>query len=280
MLRQKWGSVVCPSCGNLVGVNDERCFNCGRWNPGLWGFAPVLSRLGRDLGFTQFVMGSCIILYFLSLVADARGISMGGFNFLAPSIPSLFLFGASGYRPVFEYGRWWTFLTAGWLHAGLLHILFNMMWIRQLAPATSEMYGASRMVIIYTIAGVTGFAASTLSRAYLPFLGGGDFTVGASAPIFGLLGALVYYGRRTGSSIVGDQAKSWAIALFIFGFIFRGIDNWAHLGGFAGGYATAQFLDPLRPERLDHLVGALVCLALTGIAIAFSIVDALGLFRL
>jgi rhomboid protease GluP len=280
MLRQKWGSVVCPSCGNLVGVNDERCFNCGRWNPGLWGFAPVLSRLGRDLGFTQFVMGACIILYFLSLVADAQGISMGGFNFLAPSVQSLFLFGASGFIPVFRYGRWWTFLTAGWLHAGLLHILFNMMWIRQLAPATSEMYGASRMVIIYTIAGVTGFAASTLSGAFIPFLGGAGFTVGASAPIFGLLGALVYYGRRTGSSIVGDQAKSWAIALFVFGFIFRGVDNWAHLGGFAGGYAAAKFLDPLRPERLDHLVGALVCLALTGIAIAFSIVDGLGLFRL
>ena len=271
---------MCPSCGNLVGVNDERCFNCGRWNPGLWGFAPVLNRLGRDLGFTQFVMGSCIILYFLSLVADAQGISMGGFNFLAPSVQSLFLFGASGFIPVFRYGRWWTFLTAGWLHAGLLHILFNMMWIRQLAPATSEMYGASRMVIIYTIAGVTGFGASTLSGAFIPFLGGAGFTVGASAPIFGLLGALVYYGRRTGSSIVGDQAKSWAIALFIFGFIFRGVDNWAHLGGFAGGYASAKFLDPLRPERLDHLVGALVCLALTGIAIAFSIVDGLGLFRL
>jgi len=95
-----------------------------------------------------------------------------------------------------------------------------------------------------------------------------------------LLGALVFYGRRTGSSIVGDQAKSWAVALFIFGFIFRGVDNWAHLGGFAGGYATAKFLDPLQPERLDHLVAALACLALTAMAIVFSIVSALGSFRL
>jgi rhomboid protease GluP len=281
MLRQKWGSVVCPSCGNLVGVNDDRCFTCGRWNPGLWGFAPALSRLGRDLGFTQFVMWSCIILYLLTLAADTKGVDMSGLNFLSPSLRSLFNFGASGAIPVFGYGRWWTFLTAGWLHAGALHILFNMMWIRQLAPATSEMYGASRMVIIYTIAGVTGFAASTFAGAFIaiPFLSGAGFTVGASAPIFGLLGALVLYGRRTGSSIVGDQAKSWAIGLFIFGFIFRGVDNWAHLGGFAGGYAAAKILDPLKPERLDHLVGALVCLALTGIAITFSVVDALGFLR-
>ncbi len=225
-------------------------------------------------------MWSCIILYLLTLAFDVQGVSTGGFNFLAPSGRSLFVFGASGVIPVFRAGRWWTFLTAGWLHAGVLHILFNMMWIRQLAPAASEMYGPSRMVIIYTFAGVTGFAASTLSGAFIPFLGGAGFTVGASAPIFGLLGALVFYGRRTGSSIVGDQAKSWAVALFIFGFIFRGVDNWAHLGGFAGGYATAKFLDPLQPERLDHLVAALACLALTAMAIVFSIVSALGSFRL
>jgi len=225
-------------------------------------------------------MWSCIILYLLTLAFDVQGVSTSGFNFLAPSLQSLFVFGASGVIPVFRAGRWWTFLTAGWLHAGVLHILFNMMWIRQLAPAASEMYGPSRMVIIYTIAGVTGFAASTLSGAFIPFLGGAGFTVGASAPIFGLLGALVFYGRRTGSSIVGDQAKSWAVALFIFGFIFRGVDNWAHLGGFAGGYATAKFLDPLQPERLDHLVAALACLALTAMAIVFSIVSALGSFRL
>ena len=275
MLRQKWGSVVCPSCRNLVGVNDERCFTCGRWNPGLWGFAPVLNRLGRDLGFTPFLMGACGVLYALMLAYDPNGINEGSIlNFFSPSTQSLFLFGASGAAPVFGYGRWWTLLTAGWLHAGLLHIFFNMMWVRQLAPATSEMYGASRMIIIYTIAGVVGFAASTFA-AFLPIFHGGTFTVGASAPIMGLLAALVYYGRRTGSSVVGDQAKAWTVGIIIFGFIMPGVDNWAHLGGFVGGYATAKFLDPLRPERLDHLIGALVCLGATGVAIAFSVWDGL-----
>ena len=284
MLRQKWGSLVCPSCGTLVGVQDEICLNCGRRNPGLWGFAPLLSRWGRDLGFTQLVMWGCIVLYLVSLVLDPSGIRAGGLlSFLSPSLQSLFLLGASGATPVFRFGRWWTVLSAGWLHAGILHIFFNMMWVRQLAPATSEMYGASRMVIIYTIAGITGFAASTVSSGmftFLPgFLRGAGFTVGASAPIFGLLGALVYYGRRTGSTMVGEQAKSWAMMLFVFGFIMPGIDNWAHLGGFAGGYGTAKFLDPLRPERLDHLIAALICLALTAVAIAFSVIDGLAIFR-
>jgi hypothetical protein len=49
--RQRTGSVVCSSCGSLVGVNDDRCYSCGRRNPGLWGFAPALRAFGNDLGF-------------------------------------------------------------------------------------------------------------------------------------------------------------------------------------------------------------------------------------
>src|SRR6185436_17876778 len=129
-------------------------------------------------------------------------------------------FGASGPVPVFRYGRWWTLLTAGWLHGGILHILFNMMSLRNVAPAISEMYGASRMIIIYTISGVTGFAASTFLGGMLgriPILGGGSITVGASASILGLIGALVYYGRRTGSTMIREQARSWLVMLVIMG---------------------------------------------------------------
>ena len=56
--RQKTGSVVCASCGSLVGVNDETCYTCGRRNPGLWGFSPMLRRFGNDLGFVTLVGSS------------------------------------------------------------------------------------------------------------------------------------------------------------------------------------------------------------------------------
>ena len=49
--RQTTGSVVCASCGSLVGVNDDTCYTCGRRNPGLWGFGPMLRAFGNDLGF-------------------------------------------------------------------------------------------------------------------------------------------------------------------------------------------------------------------------------------
>ena len=259
----------------LVGVNDATCYNCGRRNPGLWGFGPILRVLGRDLGFVPFVIGACIILYGLTLLFSRGAIGMGGpMSFMAPSSTALFLFGASGALPVFGLGHWWTVLSAGWLHGSALHILFNMMWVRQLAPATAELYGPGRMVIIYTAGSIAGFALSSFAGAFLPdliILRGGQFTVGASAPIFGLLGALVYYGRRGGSSAVGSQAASWAFSMMLFGFLMPGIDNYAHAGGFGGGWLAARVLDPLKPERIDHIAIAVVCLALTLISIATSV---------
>jgi rhomboid protease GluP len=278
--RQRTGSVVCPSCGKLVGVNDDKCMNCGRRNPGMWGFTPLFRKLGQDFGFTTAVIGGCVALYTISLLMDPSAIRMGGlFSLLSPSTKSLFLLGASGEIPVFGLGRWWTVLSATWLHGSLLHILFNMLWVRQLAPETAEAYGPARMVIIYTLAGATGFLLSSVVGHYLfflpSFLGGARFTIGASASIFGLLGAMVHYGRRRGSSAVGRQALGYAVVLALFGFVMPGIDNWAHLGGFAGGYAVSKWLDPWLPERVDHVVGAFACLAATVAAVLASVLTGL-----
>jgi rhomboid protease GluP len=276
--RQTEGAVVCSSCGTLVGVRDAQCLNCGRRNPGLWGFAPLVRRFGNDLGFVPLVTVTCGVLYVLTLLVSGDQIRTRGlFSLLAPNTVSLFLFGASGAVPVFEFGRWWTVLSASWLHGGLLHVVFNMMWVRQLAPATADIYGPGRTVILYTAAGVSGFVASSVAGAYLtwmpiPVLRGADFTIGASAAIFGLLGALVYYGRRGGSSGIHSQAIGYAIMLGFFGLVMPGIDNYAHAGGFVGGYLAGRIMDPLRPERLDHLVIALACLAASALSIVASLV--------
>jgi rhomboid protease GluP len=277
--RQRTGSVVCPGCGLLVGVNDRTCYNCGRWNPSLWGYSPLLRSLGHDLGFVQLIMGTTIVLYVLTLAWSGSEIRMDGLlRLLSPSVEALFVFGGSGAVPVFGYGRWWTVLTAGWLHGGLLHIAFNLLWVRQLAPANADLYGPGRTVIIYTVSGIVGFTLSSLMGVLapgLPFIGGARLTVGASAPIFGLLGSLVFYGRRMGSSHIGGVAWQYAIILFIFGLVFPGVDNYAHAGGFAGGYLAALLLNPARPERIDHIIVAVVCLAVTFVALLASVLLAL-----
>jgi rhomboid protease GluP len=267
--RQTSGSVLCPSCGSLVGVNDEACLICGRRRPGLFGFAALFRNLGNDFGFVTIVMWGCGAAYIATLVANPEGI--GGF--LSPSTGSLFLFGASGWVPVFGYGRWWTVLSAAWLHGGILHIGLNMMALRNLAPVTVHLYGAARTVLIYTAAAIAGFTASSVAGAYLPGpLRGAGFTVGASAPIAGLIGALLWYGRRGGSSYIGQQAKSIALGMLVFGFVMPGIDNWAHVGGLGGGWLMARILDPLKPERGDHMVMALACLALSVASVVASVV--------
>jgi rhomboid protease GluP len=262
----------------LVGVQDERCLNCGRWNPGMWGFAPTLTRLGRDMGFVPFVTASCVVVYALSVLADFQP-STGIFSIFSPTATGLFVFGGTGQVPVFAYGRWWTVLAASWLHVNLIHIILNMMSVRNVAPIVAEFYGASRMIIIYVIGGVAGFLTSTLWGRYIgiylqsiPFLHGALMTAGASASIAGLIGAVFYYGHRTGSAHVADQARMWIMSFLFMGFLFPRIDNFAHLGGLAGGYICAKFLDPLYPERLDHFIVAIALLVLSAIAVVVSVI--------
>jgi rhomboid protease GluP len=277
--RQTSGSVICTSCGVLVGVGDDTCYNCGRRNPGLWGYAPALRSLGHDLGFVPFVIGTCVILFVLTLVFSAGQMSGSGlFSLGSPTGPALFLFGSSGAFPVFEVGRWWTVLSAGWLHGGILHIFLNLLAVRQLAPAIADLFGPGRMVLIYTAGSVAGFTLSSVAGEFLPnliLLRGATFTVGASASIAALIGAVLAYGHRSGSSQARAYAMQYIIMLVIMGFLMPGIDNYAHLGGFGGGYFAAKFLDPLKPERVDHMAMALGCLALSMLSIVASFVTGL-----
>jgi len=273
--RKTEGSVLCTSCSVLVGVNDPTCYNCGRRNPGLWGFGPALRALGNDLGFVSIVTGGTIIMFVLSLVMSRDGTNIG----LSPSNTALQILGASGAVPVFARGWWWTVITAGWLHGGLLHIFFNVLWIRQLGPEIANLYGAGRMIILFTLSGIVGFTlSSVMGLLPIPFFGAG-VTVGASASIFGFLGALVHYGRRTGSSHIGQAGIQYAVFMGIMGFIFPGVDNAAHLGGFIGGYLGSMILDPIKKERIDHILIAVGCLVVTLGAIVATVLYALPYIR-
>ena len=270
--------MICSSCGVLVGVNDDTCYNCGRRNPGLWGYAPALRALGADLGFVPFVIGTCSVLYVLTLYASVPDINMTGlFGFLGPSRAALFLFGATGPGIVAPGGRWWSIVSASWLHGSALHIIFNMLSVRQLAPAVADLYGPGRMVIIYTAGGIAGFGLSVFWGLFLPAIpllgGGGGLTIGDSACITGLLGAIYYYGHRSGSSMARSYATQSIIFVLIQGIFLGGIiNNIAHIGGIIGGYFASRFLDPLKPERVDHILIALVCLGVSLLAVVVSVV--------
>ena len=95
----------------------------------------------------------------------------GLFGILAPSSGALYVLGAAGTLP-WAYGRWWTLFTAIYLHGNLLHILFNMMWVRQLAPPVEELFGRARLIVIFTVAGEElGGERGWLGSAQLALLG-------------------------------------------------------------------------------------------------------------
>jgi membrane associated rhomboid family serine protease len=266
--RQTSGSILCPSCGLLVGVNDEQCLNCGRRRPGLWGFTGPLALLRSEEGFVQFVLWTCGIVYALTLLADPSGIDFTpSLGFLSPG-DVIERFGIAGAIPVYLRGRWWTVLSAGWLHGSLVHLGFNMMAVRNLGPGVTHLYGTARTILIYVISCATGFLASSTAGYFLfglPWpVPGAPYTLGASASIFGFFGAILYYGRRGGSSAIRNQALQWIGFSMLIGFYpGMNIDNWAHLGGLAGGYLASVWLDPLKPERGDHAILAMVALALS-----------------
>ena len=282
--RQTSGSVVCFSCRKILSVELETCPHWGQNNPSLWGYARSIQRLGSDFGFLAIVTWGCIFLYVLTLLSDVSGIRNADvFSLLSPSVPSLVLFGASGSIPVFELGRWWTVLTAGWLHGNLLHIAFNLVWIRHLMPAVAQGYGAGRLALIYIFSTFTASLLSASAKQFLnlpTLLQGASISVGASGAVFGLLGALVSYGQLTHREGVKQQAFGYAVVLFFFGFVMANVDNWGHLGGFLGGYFITQmpWLHPQRSQRLYHLALALIGLLLTALSVIASVVHGVLLF--
>ena len=270
MFRKTSGSILCPSCGRLTNADARECLVCGRRNPGMWGFAAPLHALFRRRRFVDVITVACIGLYVLTLLMDPTGALRANspFNLFAPSVRALLDAGATGTVP-WNLGRWWTVVTAIYLHGGVLHILFNVMWIRQLGPAVEDLYGPSRFVVIFTVAGVAGFVASNYA--------GYGLTIGASGSIFGLLGAMVAFGQKRGGAfgaMVLRQYGQWAVLLFVLGFFMDGVNNVAHAGGFAGGLAaglTLALAERRAETGVDQLLAA-VCIGVTvlGFALAFG----------
>jgi len=251
-------------------VDASVCFYCGRRNPGLWGFGPGIGRLIGGLDFAGLVTVVSAVAYIASLALDPRAaIARGGvFNLLSPGNGALNALGMAGAVP-WQQGHWWTVLTAIYLHGSLLHILFNLLWVRQLVPDVEQVYGRARTVIIFTVSGVVCFLLSDFV--------GTPFTVGASGAVFGLLSAMVWYGRRRGGffgAAVLRQYGTWAIVLFVLGFVSgTSVNNWGHAGGLVGGFLAAFVFGPTheRPEQGTDRVLAGATLALTAAAFGLQL---------
>ena len=271
-MRQTQGSIVCPHCNKLIGINEPTCPFCGAWRPGLFGWTPVLRRVvGQHLDLISLISITCVVLYTVALLLQPEAITdlRGVLSLLSPGTRALYQLGMTG-GVAWRLGWWWTLFTAIYLHGSLLHIFFNLMWIRNLGPVATEVYGPARAFVLFNVAGATGFLVSNLTT--------GVPTIGASGSVFGLLAALIVYGRRRGSSLMTTQVWQWAIILFVLGILMPAVNNWAHAGGFAGGWVAAQamqFSDETR-ESTWILLTALALIGLTAVGVVLSFIRVTG----
>ena len=276
--RQTQGSVVCFSCQKLVSIDQKKCSHCGQSNPGLWGYARPLRRLGADFGFMKIVIAGCVAIFLATLLFDIPGIrNEGSMKVLIPSSMSLAIFGSTGSVPVFAWGRWWTVLSSGWLHGDLWHLCFNLAWLNYLSPMVTTGYGAGRLVSIYTFTTITSSVLTSCIAQYWTSLpaafSGASYSVGASGGVFGLLGALVIYGQRSRNSSILQRALLLTLVSGVLSAFVGRVDHWGHIGGFLGGYllGLTPWFNPNKPQRLYHLGVAFGALGLTACSVAASI---------
>lgn len=172
----------------------------------------------------------------------------------------------SKWFPAILSGDWYRLITAGYLHTQFFHIFMNMVGLYNIGPIVEEIYGTRRTFTLYTAATILGFACSCMWSPRVPSLG-------ASAGICGLLGALIAYGVLSKSALarhLQTQCLVNAGIIIIMGMMIQMIDNAAHLGGMVGGFVVAylaglpRWVDDSR-EKLWGLL-SLISLLLTLLA--------------
>ena len=172
------------------------------------------------------------------------------------------------YRDFIRNGEIYRLLTGAFIHVDLVHLLCNCYALFIIGSMTEGYYGKKKFIAIYLLSAITG---SLLSIAM-----SSGFSIGASGAIFGLLGAILYFGYHYrvyfGSVILGRIIPVIIINLAI-GFLVSGIDNFAHIGGLIGGFLISKALGINSKDKKSDKINGIV---LTVIYVGFLVF--LGIF--
>jgi rhomboid protease GluP len=266
---------MCPSCGTLVGATATRCHNCGAnltfslaaASKSVGGLLPTSSPA------TYGILALSCLLYIVSLLATIR---QSGFEAGGGGLSSLFNFGGINGTVLLRLGESlplgynlaqpWRLVMAIFLHGGILHIGFNMWVLMDIGPVIEDLYGSARYLFIYVFTGVCGYLLSSGISNHA--------SVGGSGALLGLIGVLlaVTLGRRTAAmQMLRSQLIKWLIYIAVLGFVFPGIDNLAHLGGFVSGFILGKILTDRAPVTPEERRRAYALGWLAGLAVVASV---------
>lgn len=222
---------MCPNCRAFITIGDRVCPYCGV-QLGPRAIDLRASRFTASLlpraNLTSAILITINIALFLIELAVNYSVFHASPTRLSPYVP--LLLGDENPQLIVQYHQWWRLITAGFLHAGFLHIAFNMWALFDLAGEVEQFYGTSRLIFTYVFSTFTGFLFA------LYFSGAG--ALGASAACFGLIGIMLAMGLRR-SDPISQAVRSFYSRWLIYGIVFSflpGISLAAHLGGLAGGF--------------------------------------------
>jgi membrane associated rhomboid family serine protease len=242
------GRPICPDCMTSTPVG-MRCPECARQRTRV---TTGTRSFGRSTAApASYVLIGVNLLAFLAEIAGGTG----GFDASGSVVNDFALRGNA-----VADGEWYRIVTGGFLHAGPVHLLFNMFALYVLGSLLEPAIGTPRFVALYfasLLAGALG--ALALSDA-------GDNTVGASGAIFGLFGAAFVIARGRGLDAVAGEIGLLLLINLALTFGIPGISIGGHLGGLAGGVLCALAI--LAAER--GKLGA------RGIAVELALVVAVG----
>jgi rhomboid protease GluP len=231
---------MCPHCRAFITIDDRICPYCHEEvGPRAADIRHAGSVIGGFIPRARFnTMLILLINAGLYIATVIFSMKAGRGNGMDLDSQTLIIFGAK-VGLGFLHGQWWRLVTAGFLHGGLFHILMNSWVLFDLGAQVEEIYGPSRMWVIYFLGSCSGFL---LSAWWNPAP-----SIGASAGLCGLIGAMIALGVRhrnpMGQAIRGMYVR-WAVYILLMGLLpFFNIDNAAHMGGLVGGFCIGYIAE-------------------------------------
>ena|SRR5205807_4454289 len=246
------GRPICPDCMTTTSVG-MRCPECARERTRVRNFA---AGAAETPVVTYVLIGINVAVALAALASGGAGTALGNDAIHRNGELS---------RATIGHGDVWRLVTSGFIHAGLLHLLFNMLALYILGSLLEPVVGRLRFTLIYAVSLLCGSFGALLLEPNQP-------VVGASGAIFGILAAAIVVLRTRGISPMQSGLGFWLLFSLLFTFTTSGISIGGHLGGLAGGALAGIVMYELAPRlRLPSPAPALVTVLLGAVAVAGSI---------
>ena len=230
---------------------------------------PAYGGIGGGVAKATIVLiGINAVAFLLELITGSGGLTVGGSSVFADgalcghAVGDGGICGGNGSVIVSDGGEWWRIITAGFLHASIIHLALNMFLLYVLGQVLEPAIGTARFVAVYVVSLIAGSAGALLLTSP------STFTIGASGAIFGLFLATIIIAYARGFTQVVQQLGFWLVLNLVFTFSASGVSVGGHLGGLVGGALGALLVlgAERRIARRETLGAELAVLAVMGIA--------------